>query len=155
FADILLVTDGEDMDSYPLHAARAAAEHGVGIYAVGLGSEEGTRIPVRTEGGTVEYLRSKDGGEVRSKLDSKTLHDMVNASPRGQYLPAGTYNFDLVGFYEKTIAAEGGREVYEENVAWTEIFQPFLLAGLALYLAYLLYPERPRAGGLTPVEAKA
>src|SRR2546422_1300002 len=44
FADILLITDGEDMDSYPVHAARKAADLNVGIYAVGLGSEEGSPI---------------------------------------------------------------------------------------------------------------
>jgi Ca-activated chloride channel homolog len=148
FADILLITDGEDMDSYPLYAARAAAEANVGIYAVGLGSKEGSTIPVSGEGGRVEFLRSPDGELVRSKLDSKTLEDMVNASPRGQYLPVGTYNFDLVSFYEKTISREEGRELYEEQVLWTEVFQPLLLAGIAFYVASLLVSERPRRGQL-------
>jgi Ca-activated chloride channel family protein len=153
-ADILLITDGEDHGSYPDYAAQRAAELGVGIYAVGLGDEKGTPIPVGKEKGNEEFLRRADGELVRSPLDSETLQKMVNYCPRGRYLPAGTNNFDLVSFYDKTIAVEGGREVVEEQVFWTEIFQPFLFAGLALYLAYLLFPERPAAGRLALKEEK-
>ena len=152
FADLVLITDGEDMDSYPVHAARAAAEANVGIYAVGLGSEQGSPIPITVVGDQVEYLRSGDGEIVRTKLDSKTLHEMVNAAPRGHYLPVGTYNFDLVDFFEKTVAQEEGRDIYDEQVFWTEIFQPFLLAGLVLYLLHVLAPERPKSGQLALVE---
>ena len=148
FADILLITDGEDHDSYPEYAARRANELGVGIYAVGLGNDAGSPIPVRGEDGTVAHLRGRDGQVVQSRLDSQTLRNMVNSCSRGQYLPAGTYNFDLVSFYEKTIAMEGGREVVEEQVFWTEIFQPFLFCGLALYLVFLILPERPAVGQL-------
>jgi Ca-activated chloride channel family protein len=155
YADVLLITDGEDQDSYPVHAARRAADLDVGIYAVGLGSEEGSSIPVTGEGGRVEFLRSRAGEVHRSKLDSKTLQQMVDAAPRGRYLPAGTNNFDLVDFYQQTIAEEGGREVIEEQVFWTEIFQPFLLAGLALYLIHLVFPERPRRGALSRLEEGA
>jgi Ca-activated chloride channel family protein len=153
FADILLVTDGEDMDSYPVHAARRAADFNVGIYAVGLGSEAGSPIPIKTE----EYIRSRDGAVVLSKLDSKTLRDMVTVEglPRGSYWPVGTDNFDLVEFFDRTLAQESGREIVEEQVFWTEIFQPFLLAGLLLFLVYLLVPERPSQGRLSTRELSA
>ena len=35
---ILLITDGEDQDSSPLAAARKAAEKGIRIYTIGMGS---------------------------------------------------------------------------------------------------------------------
>jgi Ca-activated chloride channel family protein len=152
FADILLITDGENLESHPVRAAEIAASVGLGIYAVGLGSETGSRIPIRGADGKLDYVRDRAGNEHLSKLDSKTLQDMVNASPRGAYLPVGTYNFDLVSFHEKQIAPEGGRELFEENISWTEIFQPFLLAGFVLYLAHLLLSERPRQGQLAPAE---
>lgn len=157
FADILIITDGEDHESYPEYAARQAARLGVGIYAVGLGSEQGTRIPVEDKDGVTksgnQFVRTRDGEIVLSRLDSKTLQTMVNEAPRGQYLPVGTYNFDLVSFFDETLAKEGGRDVYEEQVFWTEIYQPFLFAALALYLLYLLIPERPRIGQLAMEKA--
>lgn len=153
FADILIITDGEDMDSFPLKAAQAASVADVGIYAVGIGSPEGSPIPIRNARGAIELLKARDGEVVRSKLDEKTLLDMVNAAPRGGYLPVGTSDFDLADFFAKTIAQEVGREIEDEEIAYTEIFQPFLLAGLAFYAAYLARSERPRRGQLERMEA--
>jgi Ca-activated chloride channel family protein len=150
-ADILLITDGEDHDSYPEKAAEKAARLGVGIYAVGIGSEQGTRIQVPSKKGGSEFLRH-EGQDVYSKLNSRTLENMVNAAPRGRYLPAGTNNFDLVDLYRNTIAGQEGQDVVDEQVAWTEIFQPFLITGLCLYLLYLFIPERPRRGQLMALE---
>ncbi len=155
FADILIVTDGEDMDSFPLKAAQAAREADIGIYAVGLGSEQGSPILIHGANGQVLQLKSRDGKVVYSKLDSKTLQDMVNAAPRGSYYAVGTLNFDLADYFNKTIALEAGREVEEEQVTYTEIFQPFLLAGLAFFLLYLAVSERPRRGQLAQLEAAA
>ena len=152
YGDILLITDGEDHESYPVHAARRAALFNVGIYAIGLGSETGTRIPVKGKSGRSEFLRY-EGEFVESKLDSQTLDEMVMAAPRGRYLPVKTLNFDLVEFFTNTIARDSGRDVFDEQVIWTEIFQPFLITGLVLYLIYLLLPERPARGQLTTPEA--
>lgn len=149
YADLLLITDGEDHDPYSIEAAKSAARLDVGIYAIGIGSEEGTPIQVRSKDGRTEYLKDRQGNVVYSKLNSQLLQDIVTTAARGRYLPAGTYHFDLVDFFEKTIARESGREIIDEQVTWTEIFQPFLLAGIVLYLVYLAFPERPRAGQLT------
>ncbi|HLU48277.1 MAG TPA: VWA domain-containing protein, partial [Planctomycetota bacterium] len=140
-ADILLITDGEDHDSYPIHAAEQVRDAGVGLFILGIGSEEGTPIPVRGANGETRLLEH-DGEIVRSRLDSSTLREMALKVPRGWYLPAGTQGFDLVEIHEDAIASEGGREIVEEHVSWTEIFQPFLLAGVALYFLFLLVSER-------------
>ena len=96
--------------------------------------------------GQVDHVRKpgrlKGKGEVvLSRLDSKTLIEM--AQKAGWFLPAGTDNFDLVETFEETIGREEGREVYEEHMSWTEIFQPFLLAGLFFYLLSVATAERP------------
>jgi Ca-activated chloride channel family protein len=141
YADILLITDGEDHDSYPLRAAEQARDEDVGLYVVGLGSESGTTIPARDASGALTFLEYK-GEKVLSRLDSKSLREMVMTAPRGSYTPAGTDSFDLVEIFENTIGKETGREVEEEAVSWTEIYQPFLLAGIFFYLVWLLIPER-------------
>ncbi len=148
FADILLITDGEDHDSYPVKAAQQATRLNVGIYTVGLGSEEGSTIPIQGAGGRIEFLKDRDGQLVKSGLDSKTLLEMTNMAPRGAYLPVGTQNFDLRDFYERTIAQDARRDVIEKRVFWTEIFQPFLLAGLLFYLLHIALLERPKVGQL-------
>jgi len=142
FADILLITDGENHGLDPKYAVADAAANGVGLYIVGLGSRDGTPIPIRDKNGKVDYVRHQ-GEIVRTRLDETGLMELVNQAPRGRYLPVGTDNPDLVDFYEKTIAQETGREIVQERITWTELFQPFLLVGLLFYLLHLAVPERP------------
>ena len=45
-AAIVLITDGEDHESFPIEAAAAARERGVKVFTVGIGDpEEGSRVP--------------------------------------------------------------------------------------------------------------
>jgi Ca-activated chloride channel family protein len=39
FKDIVLITDGEDHESFPLEAAKEAAAKGLRLFIVGLGDE--------------------------------------------------------------------------------------------------------------------
>ncbi len=148
YADILLITDGEDHASEPLYAARRAAHLNIGIYTVGLGAEGGSPIPIAGPSGEVEFLKNRDGDIVRTRLDTKTLLEMTNTAPRGAFLPVGTQNFDLADFYEQTIAKDSRRDTVETQIYWTEIYQPFVLGGLFFYALYLLVRERPRGGQL-------
>ena len=144
FADILLITDGEDHESYPVYAARQAAKANVGLYAIGLGDPAGTTITVTAEDGSRKVLRYQDQ-PVISKLDTAMLTELALTTPRGAFLPVGTANFDLIDFYESTIVAQQPRrQITTEHVQWTEVFQPVLFVGLALVLTAMLFSERPR-----------
>ena len=71
---ILLITDGEDHDSFPLEAARQAAERGIRIITIGFGSESGSEILVTDpESGAKLPLRDADGTTVFSRLDGDLL----------------------------------------------------------------------------------
>ena len=140
FADVLLITDGEDHGSYPDHAVRNYLRtQGVGLYVVGVGSPEGRSIPV--DGGLLEY----EGQVVRSALKDKALRELVLEAGRGKYLPASVHHFDLVDFYDQVIATDEGRDVMEERIVWREVYQPFALAGLALLLLSFAVPIRAPA----------
>ena len=59
YKDIVLITDGEDHESFPVEAAKEAAEKGVRLLIVGLGDEnEGKRIPV------IDAFRAQDIHEI-------------------------------------------------------------------------------------------
>lgn len=131
FKDVILITDGEDHDTFPEESAKRAALTGVRIHAVGLGDEEtGTRIPVRARDGSVSFV-SYQGSEHRSKLDSLTLKKIVNQTPGGSYLPVRTGSVDLGEIYENYIATSEDREITEKKrKRYKERFQ--ILLGLAL-----------------------
>lgn len=91
---IVLITDGEDHESFPLDAAKEARDAGVHVVAVGLGSETGSPIVITdpTTGAKTTVLH--DGAPVVSKLDGETLRQIA-LTTEGAYVPAGTSALDL------------------------------------------------------------
>lgn len=145
---ILLITDGEDHDSFPLEAAKAAAERGVRIIAIGFGDEAGSEITVtdpRT--GARELLRDADGKPVRSRLDGALLREMA-LTTGGAYVPAGTGVLDLESIYQRHIAGltrgrmdGGGYEVHNDAFQWAVLF------GLVCLVAAVAVPLGRGRGG--------
>ncbi len=150
---ILLISDGEDHDSFPLEACVLAKERGIQIIAIGIGDEEGTPISVENpKTGAFEPIYGSDGARVRSRLDGETLREMALATD-GFYVPAGTSAIDLEEIHRMRIAPlmrskleTGGRTVRQEAYQW-----PALLALVALLVAGVAAgrPRAPRIAVLT------
>ncbi len=131
---IVLITDGEDHDSFPLDAAGAAAEAGVRVLAIGFGDEAGSEIWVtdpRT--GARTRLLDADDRAVRSRLDGELLRDIARIT-EGAYVPAGTGVLDLASIYDRHIAPlmrgriDGrGRTVRDEGYPWAVLGALLLL----------------------------
>jgi Ca-activated chloride channel family protein len=143
FQDIVLITDGEDQESFAVEAARAAGERGIRLIAIGLGDEnEGRRIPITNERGERTFL-TYQGQEVWSKLNADTLRSMVNATPGGRYLNVATGAIDLGDVYTKLIASAERRAVEEQTTdRYEEKFQIFLAVALVLLCVEMLVRER-------------
>lgn len=88
---IILITDGENHEDDPVQAAKDAAEFGIKVYTIGVGSPDGKPIPVGSNG---ELLKDRDGNIVVTKLDENTLGDIALAG-NGAYVRAGTSEFGL------------------------------------------------------------
>jgi Ca-activated chloride channel family protein len=137
---ILLITDGDDQQSYPLEAAAAAAERKVAIFSVGLGdTTTGARIPQRSSQGKeiagtfVEY----EGQQVWSKLDGSLLQELA-LKTSGVYVPAGTKTYDLGELYKEHLQGRRGDESESQTrVRKSERFQVFLLMSLLALVADL------------------
>lgn len=137
---ILLITDGDDQQSYPLEAAAAAAERKVAIFSVGLGdATTGARIPQRSSQGKeiagtfVEY----EGQQVWSKLDGSLLQELA-LKTSGIYVPAGTKTYDLGELYNQHLQGRRGDESESQTrVRKSERFQVFLLMSLFALLGDL------------------
>ena len=148
YKDIILITDGEDQDSFPVEAAKEVGERGIRLIAIGLGDEnEGQRIPVVNEKGERTFLRH-GGQEVWTRLDADTLRKMVDATPGGRYLNVATGTFDLGAIYRDLLADAEKR--YLESIKinrYEEKFQIFLGAAILLLLAEMALSERRKVNG--------
>ncbi len=143
YKDIILITDGEDHDSFPVEAAEEAGQRGVRIIAIGLGDEnEGRRIPLTDEDGN-RYFLTYQGREVWSRLDASTLRRMVAATPGGKYLNVATGTIDLGDVYSKLIAGEEKREIESKTMElYEEKFQIFIAAAIGLLSLEAIVGER-------------
>lgn len=146
FKDIILITDGEDQESFPVDAAKAAGDAGVRIIAVGIGDEtQGKPIPITDARGRQTFL-TFNGEQVLSRLDGQTLREMATASNGGSYLPVGTGTIELDRMYEKLVRQAEQRELASaEAVQYEEKFQIFLALAVGLLLLELLIKERRNA----------
>lgn len=86
---IVLITDGENHEDDPAQAAKSAAEMGIRVFCVGVGSAEGKPIPMNGE-----LLKDKEGNIVVTRLDEATLRDVASAG-NGVYVRAGNSEFGL------------------------------------------------------------
>ena len=100
---MLLISDGEDHDSYPLEAAEEARRAGVVIVTVGFGSEVGSPIDVLDKStGRKKRITDSNGQEVISRLDGELLRQIA-AKTNGKYVPTTTGVLDLESIMEELI----------------------------------------------------
>jgi Ca-activated chloride channel family protein len=141
---LVMLTDGEDHDSGALEAAQKAAEAGLQIFTVGIGSADGGLLRLRQPNGTVDYVRDREGNVVKSRLNEALLRDIAGATERGFYLPlrGGT---TMETLYEKGLAplpkSESGEKLvkrYHERFHWP------LAAAILLLMGEMFFPERKR-----------
>jgi len=148
YKDIVLITDGEDHDSFPVEAAKLAGEKGVRIIAIGLGDEnEGRRIPITNAKGEKTFLKYK-GKEIWTRLDADTLRKMVNMTPGGKYLNVATGTIDLGDVYQKLIANADKKDLKSEIIKrYEEKFQIFLSIALLLLFIEMAVNDRKKENG--------
>ncbi|MEM7012791.1 MAG: VWA domain-containing protein [Verrucomicrobiota bacterium] len=130
YKDVILITDGEDHESFPVRAAEQAAEQGVRLIAIGLGDEnEGRRIPI-TQDGRQTFL-TYNGQEVWTKLDGNMLRQMVASTEGGRYLNVSTGTIDLGEVYQQLILSAERTDLESQTVErYEEKFQIFLAIAL-------------------------
>ena len=138
---LVLFTDGEDNDEGALAAAQKAADAGLKIFTIGIGSAEGTLITMADANGNSDYVRDEKGQVVKSHLNEKLLQDIA-AATGGFYLPLR--GADTIGtLYERGLAPLPKSESKEKLVRrYHEQFQWPLTAAILLLIAELLLPER-------------
>jgi len=131
---IVVLSDGENHEDDPVEAAKKAAEQGVYVYAIGIGSPQGAPIPASTNDSQKSFWKDKDGAVVVTKLDEETLSKMAVAG-NGKYIRATNMQLGLVPLFDeinKMQKTEIKEKVYSE---YDEQFQ--YLFGVALFLLLL------------------
>jgi Ca-activated chloride channel family protein len=102
---LVVLTDGEELDADGIAAAKRAAQDGIRIFTVGIGSPEGSLIPIRLDDGQPDFVRDKAGKPVTSKLDESRLREIA-AATGGFFIPIGP---------------EAARDIFEKGIVPMEL----------------------------------
>lgn len=133
---IIVITDGENHEDDPVAAAKQAAEMGVRVFTIGVGSPEGKPIPMDGE-----LLKDRDGNIVVTRLDESVLQEVAQAG-NGVYVRAGNSEFGLNPIIEDIRRMEDEKYssiVFEE---YDEQFMYFLAIALFFFVIEMLVGDR-------------
>jgi Ca-activated chloride channel family protein len=140
---LLIFTDGEELDADGL-AAAAAQKDKIKIFTVGLGSPDGSLIPLPGQDGGTTFLKDESGQIVKSKLDEGRLRGIAEAT-------GGFYVHLLHGPAEmQQIVRTGLGQMKEQEIDARMSRRPIqryqwpLAAGLVLLIGSTLISERKR-----------
>ncbi len=152
---LILFTDGEELESDAVTAANAEQDH-MKIFTVGLGSADGSLIPIPGENGGTTFVKDENGQFVKSRLDEDRLRKIAEST-------GGFYVHLLNGPAEmQKILRDGLGQMKEKEIDARmsrrpiERYQWPLSAALVLLVTSTLIRERkrvPRGAGL-PVAAR-
>ncbi|NNF02686.1 MAG: VWA domain-containing protein [Bacteroidia bacterium] len=128
-SSIILITDGENHEDDAIEAAEKAAELGITVNAIGMGSVNGAPIPVYSNNRRVGFLQDKSGKTVVSKLDQQVLQEIARKG-NGKFVRASTSDDGLKVILAEISAMEKQEFGVKMFTDYEEQFQYFL--GLAL-----------------------
>ncbi len=136
YKSLIIISDGEDHDENAKEKVKAAAETGVIVHTVGIGSRQGTTI---FDPSTKSIKLDDDGNPIISKLNEGALKDIASYG-RGTY----TYLTNTDDAAERLVSELNGMEQKKLGsvvfVDYASYFQYFLLIGLVLLLIEWFLP---------------
>ncbi len=141
---LIILTDGEELDANGVTAASAQKDR-IKIFTVGLGSADGSLIPIPGQGGGTAFVKDSEGNIVKSKLDEDRLRKIAEATG-GFYVHLQNGPAEM-----QQIVRDGLGQMKEQEIDARmsrrpiERYQWPLAAGLVLLVASTLVGERKRA----------
>jgi Ca-activated chloride channel family protein len=141
---LIIFTDGEELSGDAMKTAKAAADAGVRIFSVGVGTPEGSLIPLSGEGGGTAFVKDSNGQVVKSKLDEKRLKEIAEETG-GFYIHLEDGPRTMKRLYEEGLAKMQAGEIDDRmSRRPIERYQWPLGAALVVFGAAFLLRERKR-----------
>jgi Ca-activated chloride channel homolog len=146
---LIVITDGEDHDGRVDEAAKQAADKGIKIYTVGIGTPDGDLIPLTVDSHQT-FLKDRKGNVVKSRLDEAAL-EKIATTTGGAYVHGEGPNIGLDEVYNAYIGKMEKRELKSAmERRFEERFQVPLLLAVVLLALEPLVGERRRLRAAAP-----
>ena len=130
---LIIISDGEDHNQLAFESAKKAKDLGVKIFTLGVGSDKGSPIPIRTNGVIESYKKNRDNEVVITKRNADVLNEIASLTD-GKYTNAN--DTQIVLDFIKTELKEIDKMEFEAKkfISYKDQFQLFLILGLILII---------------------
>ncbi len=141
---LFLISDGEDHEGNISQIAEEAAEKGIRIFTIGVGTLEGGPIPIKENGVLQYYKRDQNNEQVITRLSEETLKEIAKTA-NGEYIDGS--NTKVVVDRVKAILSGMDKKEFEAKqfTDFKDQFQWFLAGALFLLILDVFFLERQTA----------
>jgi Ca-activated chloride channel family protein len=141
---LFLISDGEDHGGNISEIAEEAAQKGIRIFPICVGTVEGGPIPIKNNGVLQYYLRDNNNEQVISRLGEETLKEIAKTT-KGEYLDGA--NTKVVVDRVKSILGGMNKTEFDAKqfTDFKDQFQWFLAGALFLLALDVFFLERKTA----------
>lgn len=137
---LLFIADGENHGPDFMPALRQLTQMGVTTFSVGIGTEEGGRIPIYDNGNLQGYHRDRDGNVVTTRLSSQTMRQIA-AEGNGNYYEISSGSDTIEPFFSRLDELERGEFSAQQYSDYKNRYQVLLVIGLFFFCIGLFFPD--------------
>jgi Ca-activated chloride channel family protein len=134
---LILISDGENHEDDAVSRAEFAAENGIQVYTIGMGTPEGGPIPITDRyGRTRGYRKDQNGQTVMTKLNPAILKQVASKGG-GSFAYASNASLDLTRILNDIAGME--KEDFED-IVYTSFDDKFMYFAAIAFILLLLEP---------------
>ncbi|MEX0719387.1 MAG: VWA domain-containing protein [Balneolaceae bacterium] len=142
---LLIISDGEDHGQSYSEELERLIDHSISIYTLGIGTEEGTTIPIYEENSNqlIGYKRDNNGQVVTTRLQNSVLQSIANTG-NGDYYSIERGNDGIDSFLARVDELEKGEFASQEYADYKNQYQWMGAFGLLFLVCSALIPNYRR-----------
>lgn len=142
---ILVISDGENHEDDALEAAEQAADQGIMVCCIGIGTPAGGQIPIiDRRGKVVDWRKDNEGNIITTHLNEEMLQKIAKAG-NGIYVHAGNGNAAVDDIVKQLSTLESQKFGTAQFSSYKSQYQYPLAAGLFFLLIEFFIFERRNA----------
>jgi len=138
---LIIISDGEDHEGEAIDMAEEAAEKGIKIITIGVGTAKGGPIPIKRNGITRNYKKNNDGETVITRLNAETLTEIAETG-NGIYIDGTVTDQVIEALRDKLETIDKAEFESQEYADFESQYQWFLAFAIFFFLLDIFYLER-------------
>ncbi len=138
---LIIISDGENHEDDALGSAQKAMKAGFVVNTIGIGSTQGSPIPLYNNNQRTGFMKDKDGSLVTTRMNPEMLSQIASAG-NGSFLAAGNTDPDLSKLIDKLAGIDKKEYKSKLFTDYEDRFQYLFGLALLLIIFELVISER-------------